>query len=97
MINPARGDKERFQRELDHFQSLAKANRRAMEGKPIVAVQLNFWMESFRFLITELEIWDYARNQTKYAETISKLEKASSHIHRLIIYLDDEGDTNPEI
>lgn len=97
MSSSAQSDKDRFQRELEHFRSLAKQNKRALEGKPILTVQLNFWFESFRFLITELEIWNYAGNQTKYAETVSKIEKVLHHIHRLVVYLDDEEDANPEL
>lgn len=97
MSSSARSDKEHYGRELDHFRSLAKANKRLLEGKPFLAVHLNFWMESIRFLITELEVWEYVGNRTKYAETISKLDKALNHIHRLILYLDDQNDVDPEI
>lgn len=101
MSKPSKSDKHRFERELSHYRSLAKANKSALDGKPFLAVQINFWMESVRFLITELEVWEYMGNPTKYHETINKIDKALHYVHRLILYLEDENsqdyDPDPEI
>ena len=91
MNSSAQSDKERFERELSHYRSLAKTNKRELDGKPFVSVRLSFWMESVRFLITELEIWDYMRNAARYEETINKIHKAFHYIHRLVLYLDEEN------
>ena len=101
MSNQARSNKERFERELSHYRSRIKLNKRVLEGKPFLAVHFNFWMESLRFLITALDFWDYTRNPEKYQETIDRIEKALKHMDKLMISLEDENyldeDTDPEI
>ena len=97
MSMPARSDKEQFERELNHYRSLAKANKRGLEKKPFLAVQLNFWMESVRFLITELEVWEYVGNRAKYEATIKNLGKAFYYIHKLVVHLDDENYEDREV
>ncbi|HET9905811.1 MAG TPA: hypothetical protein VFQ23_04205 [Anaerolineales bacterium] len=99
MSNQARADKERYERQLNHYRSLMKVNKRDLDGKPFLAVQIDFWLESIRFLITELEIWDYMGKTAKYYETINKIHKALNRVHRLILYLDegDAKDDGPEI
>ena len=101
MRRSGQSDKAHYEAELRHYRSMAKTNKRALEGKPFLAVHLNFWLESTRFLITELEIWEYQRNKAKYYQTIDKINKALNHLHRLVIYLDDdppqEDDPDTEI
>ena len=101
MRRPGWSDKAWYEQELNHYRSLANANKGQWEGKHVLAVQLNFWMESVRFLITELEIWNYMQNTAKYSEALDKLDKAFGHIHRLVIYLEEDNsqgyDPDPEI
>ena len=101
MSSPARSAKEHYERELDHFRSRAKVNKRVLEGKPFLAVHFNFWMESLRLLITALDFWEYTRTPEKYQETIDRIEKALKHMDKLMISLEDENyqeeDTDPEI
>ena len=99
MSQQAREDKERYERELSHYRSLMRLNKRDLEGKPFLTVQIDFWIASIRFLIAELEIWDYMGNHLKYEETINKINKAFRYVHRRVLYLDDDNfqDEGPEI
>ena len=101
LTGAARFDRDRLERELSHYRSLTKTNKQGLEGKPFLAVHLNFWMDSVRLLITALEFWDYTGNHAKYQETIDRIEKALKYMDKLIFSFDDQNDqdedTYPEI
>ena len=94
-------DRARYEQDLSHYRSRVKANKGMLEGRPFLAVQLSFWLESFQFLITTLDSWEYEGNQEKYKETIHRMEKILKHMDKLMISVEDknyhEEDTDPEI
>ncbi len=78
---------ESFKGELDQYRSIAGRHHSELDEKPLLGKQLEFWFQSARFLITELEVWGKLENDKKYDETIYKLQKALNHVRQLITEL----------
>jgi hypothetical protein len=51
---------------------------------PLFNTQLNFWIESIRFCITELEIWDKQGDFAKCNETIDRAQECLACLQNLI-------------
>lgn len=79
---------EGFRRQLSLYGVIIKRNKNRLENDPWLERQIAFWMESLRFLLKELEIWDQVGNQTKCQDVIDKTQKAADHLHELIRQLD---------
>ena len=89
MSKSYQSDIEKFQRELDHCRSLAKANKDWLEQNPIIEKQVTFWVEGIRFLISELEIWERFENANKCKETAYKAQRALNRLGELLNQLED--------
>jgi len=90
MSKSSRPDVLRFQHELEKFRAIINSNNGSLENNPLLARQINFWVESMRFLITELEVWDRLGNRHKYDATYNKARKALDYLNTLIDQLTED-------
>jgi hypothetical protein len=70
MSKSSKKEWEKLFLELDRVRSMPHLDKRRQED-PLFNTQLNFWIESVRFCITELEIWDKQVDFAKCNETIA--------------------------
>ena len=90
MRKPIRSDTQRFQRELDNYRTTLADLSKDGEIDPFVGKQISFWMESARFFISELEIWDKLGDKAKYYVAVKKVQKALDQVDELIFQLIEE-------
>lgn len=88
MSKTDRAEIQELHRQMDTYRSIIKRNNGRLEHDIWLEKQIRFWMESTRFLITELEIWDRLGNETKCVETTSKAQKALDTLYDLLRQLD---------
>lgn len=79
---------ERIKSELANNHCIIERNNQRLQSDPWLEKRIIFWMESARFLVTELEIWDHAGNDEKCAETTLKAQKALDGLYDLLRQLD---------
>src|SRR5262245_920168 len=93
MRRAIRADVEKFRQELDTCRSIIVGLSKRRPTTSFLGKQLVFWMESARFLINELEIWDRLRDDAKYAATRHKLQKNLDYVNELVTqFIEEEGD-----
>lgn len=90
MSKSSRPDVLRFQHELEKCRAIINKNNGSLENNPLLARQIDFWMESTRFLITELEIWDRLGKPPNYDATYNRLRKAMDYLYTLIEQLTED-------
>lgn len=84
---------DKFDQELEGYRLFAIKNKALLQKNPWLEKQITFWMESTRFLVAELEIWDQLDNETKCAEVIRRTQKSLDRLFRLIEQLKNQEDT----
>ena len=75
---------EKFDQELEGYRLFVISNKELLKQNLWLERQITFWMESSRFLIAELQIWDELGDSTKCAEVTARAQKALSRLFRLI-------------
>jgi hypothetical protein len=90
MSKSSRPDVLRFQHELEECRAIINKNNNSLENNPSLARQINFWMESAKFLVTELEIWDRLGKRNNYDATYNKTRKAMDYLYTLIDQLTED-------
>lgn len=91
MKRPTRSDQEQFRRELEIYSSTITELAKRRQETSFMEKQTIFWTESARFLITELEIWDKMREDTRYDATVVKIQKIFQRLNGLINQLTEEN------
>ncbi len=75
---------EKFDQELEGYRLFVISNKELLKRNLWLERQITFWMESSRFLIAELQIWDELGDSTKCNEVAARAQKALSRLFRLI-------------
>ena len=83
---------EKFDQELETHRLFAIGNKELLKKYPWFDQQIIFWMESTRFLVAELEIWNERGDETKCAEVISRAQKSLDRLYRLIEQVKKQDD-----
>jgi hypothetical protein len=93
MSEPPPSDADDFQQELDILRSLLKENLQRSKQDPFLGTQLEFWMESAKFLELNIKIWDQAGNLYKENEARERMRNVLDILQQLIKQMnDDTGD-----
>ncbi len=74
---------EKFDQELEGYRLFVISNKELLKRNLWLERQITFWMESSRFLIAELQIWDELGDSTKCTEITARTQKALSRLFRL--------------
>lgn len=83
--------------ELDRSRSLLKKTKLWLEDDPVIDKHLSFWLESAQFLITELEIWEDLKNETKYEETLIRVRNVLSYIHQVLTQFGEKDHNHHDV
>jgi hypothetical protein len=89
MNEPPPSEPDDFQQELDILRSLLKENLQQSKQDPLLGTQLEFWMESARFLELNIKIWDQAGNIYKENEARERMRKVLDILRLLIDQIND--------
>jgi hypothetical protein len=89
MSEPPPSDPDDFQQELDILQSILKENLQRSKQDPLLGTQLEFWMESAKFLELNIKIWDQAGNIYKENEARERMRKVLDILRQLIDQIND--------
>lgn len=89
MSEPPPSDPDDFQQELDILQSILKENLQRSKQDPLLGTQLEFWMESAKFLELNIKIWDQAGNIYKENEARERMHKVLDILRQLIDQIND--------
>jgi hypothetical protein len=89
MNKPTPSDEEDFQHEMDTLRLILQRNLQRLKQDPALGQRLDFWMESARFLETELEIWEQVGDDTKRDQAVEKMQKVLGILQELIDHLND--------
>ena len=81
-------DVEGFKQELESYRKIVTKNQEALDSKPGLEKQIFFWMESTRFLLSELEIWNELGDDAKCAETTVRIQQVLGRLHKMIQQLE---------
>lgn len=74
---------ERFDQELEGYRLLVIKNKEILKDNPWLDSQITFWMETTRFLIAEVQIWDQMGNSIKCEEVTVRVQKSLNRLFRL--------------
>lgn len=85
-------DPEDFERELEILRSIIRNNVQRLHQDPVLDKQLDFWMESARFLMAEMKIWGETGNEPKHDQAVARMQKVLAALQELIDRLNDEGE-----
>ncbi len=97
MKRSIRAEREKsFKRELETYRSVLTERTQGSRQISFLEKQAIFWIESVRFLITELEVWDRFKDDAKYDATTRKVQEMLGRLNGLITQLPDgqQSDTD---
>jgi hypothetical protein len=80
-------DIQRLQRDLYEYYATLGRNKDRLEKRSWLEKPLTFWMESVRFLISEMQIWNQTGNNSQYEKTLKRAQDAMDHVSRLMMEL----------
>ena len=83
MNNSFQKIRESLTRELERVRSKAQEHQRRHED-PLLDKQLDFWIESARFSISELEIWDGLGDEIKCHRAAVRARDCLNNIRKLL-------------
>lgn len=90
MKEPLPSDPEDFERELEVLRSIIRQNIQRLDQDPMLDSQLDFWMESARFLMTSMEVWEDAGDRYQYTQAVEQMQKILGILQDLIDPLSNE-------
>ena len=97
MDKPPPSDQDDFQQELEALRSILQKNLQKLKDDPFLGTQVEFWMESARFMEINLEIWENMGNTYKHEQAMERMRHVLEVLQQLIEQLNnDSGDGNSE-
>jgi hypothetical protein len=80
----SKADVQRLQRDLyEHYVTLGR-NKDRLEKRSWLKKPLSFWMESVRFLISDMQIWEEVGNPAKGEKAFKRAREAMYYVDRLM-------------
>ena len=90
---PPPTDPDEFQQELEILRAILRERLQEAKQDPLLGTQLEFWLESAKFLELNIEIWEEAGNAYKENEARERMRKVLNILQQLIDQMNDgEGD-----
>ncbi len=90
MNEPLLTDPDDFQKELEILRSILKENLQRAKEDPLLGTQVEFWLESAKFLELNIEIWDQAGNAYKENQARERMRKVLDILQQLIDQMNDQ-------
>ena len=89
MNEPHPSDPEDFEDELNVLRSILQEKLHQAKQDPLLGTQLEFWLESAKFLELNIEIWDQAGNAYKENQARERMRKVLDILQELINQVND--------
>lgn len=89
MNEPNPSNPDDFQDELEVLRSILQEILQQAKQDPLLGTQLEFWLESARFLELNIEIWDRAENAYKENQARERMRKVLDILQQLINQVND--------
>jgi hypothetical protein len=89
MNEPSLSEPDDFQKELDILRSILQENLQQAKQDPLLGTQLEFWLESVRFLELNIEIWGQAGNAYRESLARERMRKVLDILQQLINQMND--------
>jgi hypothetical protein len=89
MNEPPPSEPDDFQKELDILRSILQENLQQAKQDPLLGTQLEFWLESARFLELNIEIWGQAGNAYRESQARERMRKVLDILQQLINHMND--------
>jgi hypothetical protein len=84
MNEPPPSDQDDFQQELEILRSILQEKLQQAKQDPLLGTQLEFWLESAKFLELNIKIWDQAGNAYKENQARERMRKTLDILQQLI-------------
>jgi hypothetical protein len=81
---PSSTDPDDFQQELNVLRSILMEKLQQAKMDPLLGTQLEFWLESARFLELNIKIWDQAGNAYQENQARERMRKVLDILQQLI-------------
>ena len=91
MNEPLPSDEEDFQEQLEILRTILKKNLDQTKQDRLLGTQLEFWLESVRFLETDIKIWEQAGNMDQRNKAIQQMRKVLDTLQQLVDLMDQDG------
>jgi hypothetical protein len=89
MNEPPPSDPDDFQKELEILRSILQENLQRAKQNPLLGTQLEFWLESARFLELNIKIWDQAGNEYQENRARERMRKVLDILQELVNRMND--------
>jgi hypothetical protein len=89
MSEPPPSSQDDFESELEILRSFLRENLQRSKQNPLLGTQLEFWLESARFLELNIKIWDDAGNMYKENQARERMRKVLDTLQQLINQMND--------
>ena len=89
MNAPPPSDPDDFQQQLEILRSLLKENLKRGEQNPLLGSQVDFWLESARFLELNIEIWGRSGNAYEENQARKQMRKVLDILQELVNRMND--------
>jgi hypothetical protein len=99
MNEPQSTDPDDFQKELEILRSILQENLQHAKQNPPLGTQLEFWLESARFLELNIKIWDQVGNEYEENRARERMRRVLDILQELVNQMNEErgdGKANPE-
>jgi hypothetical protein len=89
MNEPPPSDPDDFQQELEILRAILHENLQRGNLDRLLGTQLEFWLESAKFVELNIEIWDKAGNEYMGNQARERMRKVLDILQQLIDQLND--------
>lgn len=89
MNEPPSSDTDDFRQELEILRSILQEKLQQAKQDPLLGPQLEFWLESAKFLELNIEIWGMAGNSYKENQARERMRKVIDILQELINQVND--------
>ena len=89
MSEPPPSAPDDFQQELETLRSMLQENLQRAKEDPLLGTQLEFWLESAKFLELNIEIWDQTGNLYRENQARERMRKVLDILQQLINQMND--------
>jgi hypothetical protein len=89
MNEPPLSDPDDFQKELEMLRSILHEKLQEAKDDPLLGTQLEFWLESAKFLELNIEIWGQAGNAYKENQARERMRKVLDILQQLVNRMSD--------
>ena len=93
MDEPPPSEPDDFQKELEILRSILQQNLQQAKQDPLLGTQVEFWLESAKFLEQNIKIWGEAGNEYQENQARERMHTVLNILQELINKMNDgKGD-----